>query len=210
MVSEINPNPQIYLIPRSYRNVGTAVVNVSENVNISGFPTVSYKSDVFNTWLAQNSQTLSLNLSQETFNYEISQQKESLNQTQNLITGLTNAVSAGLSGNVAGSATSAVNNAFSYANSELNKAQNAGNYDYFTKLQMAQVEKQKLLPDNVTMGSTNTTLIGYNYNGYGAFMEYCIKPEFMQKIDKYFDMYRLYYKFKKSSNNWKSLKLGLL
>ena len=54
---------------------------------------------------------------------------------------------------------------------------------------MAQIERQKMLPDVVNMGSSNATLLGYNLVDDNIFTRYSIKYQFAEKIDKYFDMY---------------------
>ena len=66
---------------------------------------------------------------------------------------------------------------------------NEVNHDFYIKQQMAQIEKQALLPDKVNMSSSNATLIGYNLIDKNIFTRYTIKSQFAQRIDKYFDMY---------------------
>ena len=55
--------------------------------------------------------------------------------------------------------------------------------------QMAQIEAQKLLPDNVSMSSSNATLLGYEQIHNNIFTRYNIKAQFARKIDKYFDCF---------------------
>lgn len=69
IMSEINPNPTVQFIPQNYR--GQSGDSLSDNSSMNGYPTISYKNDVFNTWLAQNSQIVSLQMQQEAFNYEV-------------------------------------------------------------------------------------------------------------------------------------------
>lgn len=66
---------------------------------------------------------------------------------------------------------------------------NSVNHDFYIKQQMAQVEKQKLLPDKVNMSSSNATLIGYGLVDKNILTRYTIKKEFAERIDKFFDMY---------------------
>ena len=54
---------------------------------------------------------------------------------------------------------------------------------------MAQIEKQKLLPDKASLSSSNSTLLGYGKIHQNIFTRYSIQSQFAQRIDKYFDMY---------------------
>lgn len=71
IVSEVNPNPSIIFIPQNYR--GANGDSLSDITSLNGYPTLSSKNDFYNSWLAQNSEIISLNLEQEQFNYEIGQ-----------------------------------------------------------------------------------------------------------------------------------------
>ena len=63
------------------------------------------------------------------------------------------------------------------------------NHEYYVKNLMAQVEKQKMLPDNASLSSSNSTLLGYNLFDKNIFTRYSIKADACARIDKYFDMY---------------------
>jgi hypothetical protein len=65
----------------------------------------------------------------------------------------------------------------------------AANYDYYIQNLMALQERQKLLPDNVTMGGSNATIVGYGLIDDNIFTRYNIKEQFARRIDQYFDMY---------------------
>ena len=54
---------------------------------------------------------------------------------------------------------------------------------------MAQIEKKKMLPDNVNLSSSNATLLGYEMIDKNIFTRYNIKRQFAERIDKFFDMY---------------------
>lgn len=54
---------------------------------------------------------------------------------------------------------------------------------------LAQVERQKLLPDNANLSSSNATLLGYELADKNIFTRYTIKSQFAKRIDKFFDMY---------------------
>lgn len=172
-MSEVNPNPCIYFIPQDYKNI------VGENLNdvatLTGYPSISNKTDVFNVWLAQNSQSISLSMQQEQFNYTI-------NQDKNLLNGVSQGINNVTSLNVGGALTTGFETG-------MNIAQTQGNHEFFIKNQLAQIEKQSLLPDNVTLSSSNATLIGYELIKQDIFEQYSIKYEYAERIDKYFDMY---------------------
>lgn len=172
MISELNQNPTVCFIPQNYR--GQTGDNVADSCSLSGYPTISWKTDYFNSWLAQNSSLVLLNAKQEQFNYSVDVERAGLN----LINGLGNNI---MSGNLIGSANSTTQGALNIES--LNK-----NHDFYIKNQVAQVEKQKMLPDSGSMGSSNTTLLGYNMLK-NIFCRYSIKRQFAERIDKFFDMY---------------------
>lgn len=173
IVSEVNPNPTICFIPQNYR--GANGNSLSDLVALNGYPTLANKSDTFNVWLAQNSEIINVQREHEENQYI-------LNQSSNAINGLVSTVGNVMIGNYGGAIASA-------GNSLMNGLSNQENHDYFIKNQMAQIERQKMLPDNVNMGSSNATLLGYNLVDDNIFTRYTIKYQFAEKIDKYFDMY---------------------
>lgn len=173
LISEINPSPEIQVIPQNYR--GDSGDSLNDNGTIGGYPTISHKTDVFNTWLAQNSEIINLQMQQEQFNYDV----ESGKNLSNTIGGI---ISNTMTGNIGG--------AFSdLLGGSINQLQMTGNHDFYIKNQMAQIEKQKLMPDKVNMSSSNATLLGYDLFKKNVFTRYNIKRQFAEKIDKYFDMY---------------------
>lgn len=179
IISEVNPNPSIIFIPQNYRK--QTGDSLSDIASLNGYPTLSSRSDYFNTWLAQNSQIISLQMAQEDANLGI-------NQTSNIINGLFN------TGGSLYSATSkqdyiTADMVASGLNTGRDIVQTQVNYDYYIKSQMAQVEKQKMLPDKANLNSSNATLIGYNMQDKNIFTRYTIKKQFAERIDKYFDMY---------------------
>lgn len=96
--------------------------------------------------------------------------------------GVGSLISGGFSGNYGDIVTGGINSA-------LNMYSSSVNHDFYIKQQMAQIEKQKLLPDKVNMSSSNATLIGYNLIDKNIITRYTIKKEFAERIDKFFDMY---------------------
>lgn len=172
MISEINPNPEVNFLPNNYR--GQNGINTQDRATLSGYPTISYKTDVYNTWLAQNSQIISLNMQQEAYNYDV---------------GLINTASQGMGDIMSQALTLNPSALTTGANLGLNLAQQSKNHDFYVKKQMAQIEKQKMLPDNASLSASNSTLLGYNYLSKNIFTRYTIKSQFAKRIDKYFDMY---------------------
>lgn len=179
LISEVNPNPSIIFIPQNYRKQSGD--SLSDIASLNGYPTLSSRSDYFNTWLAQNSQIISLQMAQEDANLGI-------NQTSNVINGLFN-TAGGIYGATSKQDYITADMVASGLNTGRDIVQTQVNYDYYIKSQMAQVEKQKMLPDKANLSSSNATLIGYNMQDKNIFTRYTIKSEFAKRIDKYFDMY---------------------
>lgn len=172
IMSEINHSPEVQIVPQNYR--GSSGDSLSDNASINGYPTLSYKTDVFNTWLAQNSQIISLQAQQQTFNYAVSGIKG--------VYGMLGDAGNMSSGSGVGGATNIINRGIDFISQGVN-------YDFYISQQMAQIEKQQLLPDNATMSSSNATLLGYGLFSANIFTRYSIQRQFAERIDKYFDMY---------------------
>lgn len=64
-ISEVNPNPQVVLTPKNYKGLTD---NYDESAYLGGYPTISYKTDTFNSWLAQNSNIINLEKSEKRYN----------------------------------------------------------------------------------------------------------------------------------------------
>ena len=173
VISEINPNPSIYFIPQDYR--GKLNDNLSDACSMNGYPTISYKNDVYNTWLAQNSNIISLQMQQEQYNYEVDVIQRGANIGGNII-------DKSLNLDIGGAIMEGANAGFELAKMDIN-------HEFYIKQQMAQIEKQSMLPDNASLSSSNATLLGYNLIDDNIFTRYSIKNQFARKIDKYFDMY---------------------
>lgn len=175
IMSEINPNPTVQFIPQNYR--GQSGDSLSDNASMNGYPTISYKNDVFNTWLAQNSQIVSLQMQQEQFNYEVKSIKggtDMLGDIGKMLSGDVGSMVSGFTG---------------YINHGTDLIATDKNHDFYIKQQMAQIEKQKLLPDNASLSSSNATLLGYDLFSQNIFTRYNIQRQFAERIDKFFDMY---------------------
>lgn len=178
IISEINPNPDVMIIPQNYNGKTGDVTN--EASHITGYPTVSYQSDKFNAWLAQNQKSIDLNAEHQRNTYAIQETGRGISMVGNLASGLGSALTLDLGG--------AVGSVFN-AMQDINQEQQAKeDYAYFIKSQMAQKEAQSLIPSSANMG-TSATLLGYNLLGSNLVQKYGIRREFAEKIDKYFDMY---------------------
>lgn len=177
--SEINPNPQVYFIPENYK--GSSGVNVSEAGVVSGYPSMAYHTDYFNSWIAQNSDLINLGLEKNEFAYDVN----NIRNAASFVTGLgnvatTSAASAGLG------ALAAVDLG---VQTITNMEENKFNHESYIKETMLQKEKQAMLPNSASLGGTNTTLLGYGYMNDDVFTRYNIKRQFAEKIDEYFSMY---------------------
>lgn len=171
VISEINPNPTVCFIPQNYKNIAD---NISETLTLNGYPNISYKNDYYNTWLAQNSDIIKLQMNQEQYNYEVGQIKTGISGLGNIIGGGLNQDTSVIS--------SGINLGFDLASNDVN-------HEYYIKNQLAQIEKQQMLPDTANLSSSNATLLGYGLMDNNVFTTYSIKKQFAEQIDKFFDCY---------------------
>lgn len=175
IMSEINPNPTVQFVPQNYR--GANGDSLSDNASLNGYPTISFKTDTFNTWLAQNSEIISLQMQQENYNYLMEGIKGGM--------GMIGDMGSMLSGDYG-----KMTNGFGgFIGKALELTALDKNHEFYIKNQMAQIEKQSMLPDNASLSSSNSTLLGYGMLDKNIFTRYSIKREFAERIDKYFDMY---------------------
>ena len=175
IISEINPNPTVQFIPQNYR--GANGDSLSDNVSLNGYPTISFKTDTFNTWLAQNSEIVSLQMQQENYNYQIDAIKGGmgmLGDMGKMLSGDTGSMTSGFTG---------------YIDKGIELMKLDKNHEFYVKNMMAQIEKQSMLPDNASLSSSNSTLLGYELFDKNIFTRYTIKKQFAERLDKYFDMY---------------------
>lgn len=177
-ISEVNISPEVQVIPNNYR--GSSGNSLSDNSTVAGYPTLSYSNDVFNSWLAKNSEVISLNLQQAQADFMLDTTKQFMNPLGSML--------GGGSDNSKNSQAMA-NLGSSVVQSGTGMLSTAINYDFFIRNQVAQIEKQKLMPDQVSQGSSNATLMGYGMSGSQIFTRYTIKRQFAERIDKYFDMF---------------------
>ena len=185
-------------MPQNYNGVtnNDFDFNSIESATVSGYPSLSVTSDFFNTWLAQNSQVISLNNQQQSIDYQINSATDFANGISNILSKASNLDIAALSEG---------------ASLGVNLAKSDINYDFYVKQQMAQVERQKLVPDNTVFGSSNATLLGYSALHLQCLIDYTIKRQFAEKIDKFFSAYGYQTNIFKSPNisnrpNWNYVK----
>lgn len=179
VISEVNPNPSVTFIPKNYK--GVSGNNVSEHVSVTGYPSISYHTDYYSNWIAQNQNLINLDLSQNEFNYN-------LNEARTGISALQNATSLGVNA-LTLNPTGTLNATSGLANNYLDYEANKFNHDQAIKVQMAQIEQQKLLPNSGSSGSSDATLIGYGLFNSDIFTRYTIKRQYAERLDRYFDMY---------------------
>lgn len=177
-ISEVNPNPTVCLIPQNYR--GKTGDNLSDIAILNGYPQISWITDYFNNWLAQNSNIVNLQMEQEKYNYQIDAYKKGADLAGSVL----GAGLAGMSmdaGSITSSMTGVVKNALDLASIDKN-------HEFYVSQMMAQVEKQEMLPNTAHLG-TSATLLGYDLIDDNIFTRFTIKRQFAERIDKYFDMY---------------------
>lgn len=198
IISEFNPSPTCLLLPRGLKNFNASSVNINDTlspINVGKYPTLAYYNDVFNSWLAQNSEILNLNMQQQDIKYWTNV----LGNSANALGGL---ASLG-SGDVAGG--------LGQIGSSLTSAISAGiDLEFYARQQLAIKNQQSLLPDNVNFGST-ATLLGYGILTKNLLNHYQLNYEYAKRIDDYFSAYG--YKINEikvpninSRNNWNYIK----
>lgn len=133
IISEINPNPQVAVIPQNYR--GSSGNSLQDLSTITGYPTISWSVDIYNVWLAQNSNLI--NLKMENLN-----KNQQFNQARNLA-GVASSLPQLAEGNLLSGISTAGSNALNFLQSDVN-------YEYQIKQQTAQMEVQQMLPDERT------------------------------------------------------------
>lgn len=181
MISEINPNPTVCIIPQNYR--GQTGNSLSDIATLNGYPSVSWANDTYNVWLAQNKDIVKLQMEQETFNTRMGQ-LDSMGQIGGSVSTLASgAGEKGFDLSAIGSAISQV------AGGVKDFYVQDINHEYYQKMQMAEIEKQQKLPNTGSFGGNNATLLGYSLMDNNIFTRYTIKRQFAERIDKYFDMY---------------------
>lgn len=188
--SEINPNPQIYFIPKNYKNDN---LNVSESGVLQGYPSIGYMTDFYNSWLAQNSQLMNIDLSKQSQLYAVSNSQyinsgkmALVNYGGNLVEDAMLTVMAGIG--IGKGIKDTANFQQELMNLSYDQQRNKINYETAISQNMALKEAQKLIPNTATLGS-GSTLLGYGLLKDNTFTRFSIRSQFARRIDKYFDMF---------------------
>ena len=187
LLCEMNPNPRLIYRPLNYRNSTDGLNDVS---SIDGYPTLAYKNDYYNTWLAQNSTIIKLQAFQEQNNYDAGLINSGANAVNNAIT---SAASIAPNENGNQNFTGAITGGVSSFNAGVQIGRDVINHEIYQKMLLAQKRKESLLPDTINLGSS-ATLLGYNLLSKNVFSIFSIKYRQAQILDNYFDMYRICYK----------------
>ena len=177
VISECNPSPDVLLIPRGYKNYNgysASIGDILDPVKVKGYPTLAYYNDVFNSWLAQNSEILSINMQQQEFNYWATV----IGSIPNIATGV---------GGIA-TGVDVVEGFSNIASSLVNNVKAGIDLEFYAKHQMAQKNQQKLMPDQVNLTSS-ATLMGYGLMSKNLFNHYQLTEEYAKRIDNYFSAY---------------------
>ena len=176
-ISEINPNPTVYMIPQNYR--GDTGDSLADSASLNGYPQIASKVDVYNSWVAENSGIINVQQSQAYGNV----QYDTALGTANLVGNIGQATIGAMTGESSGPGLGSV------FTSALNMYKTGYNYDKYIEMINAQKERQQMLPDNVSLGGSNATLLGYELIDDKIFTRYNIKAEFAVRIDGYFNMF---------------------
>lgn len=179
MYSEINQNPTVCFIPQNYR--GSNGDGMSDLATLQGYPTLGWITEYYNTWLAQNSNIINLQMEREQMNYEYNIARQKAGQVGQVV----GAVGSGISGNYGG----AVQSGFNVGIEQGMMGQTEMNHFYNIYDMMAQKEKQAMLPNQGSLAGSNATLLGYDLMDNNIFTRYTIKRQYAERIDKFFDMF---------------------
>lgn len=173
-ISEVNPNPTIHMIPQDYR--GQSGDSLSDSASLNGYPQIGSKVDVYNSWLAENTGILSVQQSQAWTNWNYDTAISGYNMLGSVLS-------------IASGGSTDLGGPLGFASKAVEMYKSAANYDYYIAMVNAQKEKQAMLPDNVSLGGSNATLLGYNLMDNNIFTRYNIKYQFAKRIDDYFSMF---------------------
>lgn len=150
-VGDYTASPSVVLQPRDYKG---AAVNYDEQLVLSGYPQLSFNTDVFKAFIAQHATNTAVNaLAAGT--------TAAVTQDPNLINGWVNQT---VTGTVGIAAQVAINSLLSA------------------------VAPQYAMPNQAHNGSGSTTSCALRQQTFWAMQKH-IRPEFMQIIDEYFNLY---------------------
>ena len=162
LTGDMSPNPSVVLAPQNYKGASN-IANYDEKITLSGFPQLSFNTDTFKAWLAQNGSSLAINALSTAAGFGDASTSAGISiMNANSAGGIERAV---LGGNVAG-----VNTALSTANL------------------VSQVYQHSVMPHQAKGGSGSQTLAAIGLLDF-AFMHKHIQPQFASIIDDYFTRY---------------------
>lgn len=187
IISEINPNPTVCVIPQNYRNSNGD--DLADICTISGYPNVSWSVDVYNVWLAQNSQMINLNMKSQADMLDIALSSLDNSKKQSVTSAALSFGGNAATGNSLGIVNSLASASFNLENIKLDEERLRTQFDNQIYMQLAEQQYHAKLPNDATFGSNNTTLIGYNKFDKNIFTRYTIKRQFAERIDDYFSMF---------------------
>lgn len=185
--SEINQNPTIAITPQNYR--GISGDSTQDIVYLNGYPTIGWITDYYNTWLAQQSNIIDINMSQENYNYIYNKGLAESQKQANLIGSAMNVIGGVISKDYGSAAKEGASAGYNLGTAQIRQEMAAQNHEYYIEMQMAIKEQQKLLPNQGKLTGSNATLLGYNLLSKNIFCTYSIKSQFARRIDKFFDLY---------------------
>lgn len=201
-ISEVNPNPTIFSIPQNYR--GKSGDNLSDAATLNGYPILSTTTDYYNSWLAENAGLVNVQTERETYAANMGVTSGGANLMASALGMIASAGSGlGTLGNMgkrfsdyetnggrgSGGGLGVTSGLTNTVNAAADLKNTAANYDFYIKELLATVERQKLMPDNASLGGSNATIVGYGLIDDNIFTRYNIKAQFARRIDSYFDMY---------------------
>lgn len=178
-ISEINPNPTVNIIPQNYR--GQTGDSLSDQAALNGYPQISSKVDVYNSWLAENTGIINVQKERSEATQNFAVQRGTVGIVAGAVQSVASAANKDIVGTIGGAATIASN--------VININEAKKNHELNIKELNAVQEMHAMLPDNVTLGGSNATLLGYEFLDNNIFTRYSIKSQFAERIDQYFTMY---------------------
>lgn len=171
LASEINQNPQVCFIPYNYKG---RPLNNADYGTMTGYPTLSWRTDYFNAWLASSHESINLDYQREHFNYK--------NQETMLPIDIAGNIASAIKDKDYGSAfKSGVNTGYKASTMKYD-------HEYNQKKMVAQVKQAQLMPDSGSVGSNANTMMGEGLSATPFFI-FNIKRQFAERIDKFWDCY---------------------
>lgn len=141
---------------------------------MTGYPTLSWRTDYFNAWLASSHESINLDYQRAHFNYK--------NQETMLPIDIAGNIASAIKDKDYGSAfKSGVNTGYKASTIKYD-------HEYNQKKMVAQVKQSQLMPDSGSVGSNANTMMGEGLSATPFFI-FNIKRQFAERIDKFWDCY---------------------